>query len=177
MNVSLTSQRLRFPHSDARKIFIQARTIAQDEVFLVNMVNELTQQLNLRGWETDSYAYQVKSVRDNPLEIEMKVLDFEPDLILEVYSSDQLTSREYVPPAYNTMSGGNYRNTASSEIELALRDAGDGMPVWRANMDVKLTNDYFRANLKTGGEVRRAVLEIIQAMEKDGVLYKLSPKN
>lgn len=180
MNVNLTSQRLRFPHSEARKIFIKARTIAEDEVYLVNMVDELKNQLSLRGWETDSYAYQVKSAKDNPLEIERQVLDFKPDLILELYLSDQLASTEYMPANYysNTVgSGGSYRKTASSNMELNLVDSSEEIPIWQADMSIKLSNEYFRPQLKVGGEVRRAVMEIIQAMEKDGVLYKLSPEN
>lgn len=180
MNVNFTSHRLRFPHSEARKIFIKARTIARDEVYLVNIVDELKQELIMRGWETDSYAYQVKSINDDPVEIERKILAFNPDLILEVYLSDQLASREYIPPSYGSSpagSGVNYRSTASSEIELNLKDAKDEMPVWQASMNVKLSNDYFRPTLKAGGEVRRTVMEIIQGMEKDGILYNLSPKN
>lgn len=180
VQVEINSHRLRFPNSEARKIFIKAHTIAEDEIYLANMVEELKYQLGMKGWEVASYEYQVKSVKDDPLEIERRILSFNPDLLLEFYLSDQLASTEYIPSNYSSNpagASGSYHRTASSDIELNLIDSSDGIPIWQANMTVKISNESFKPKLKAGSEVSSTVMEIIQAMEKDGILYTLPAKD
>jgi hypothetical protein len=178
METNITSHRLRFPNTDSKKIFITASTIAYDDKYLVRMVLELEEQFGMRGWETDTYVYQLKSPKDDPLEIEKTTRSFDPDLILEIYLTDELTTAEYIPnySSYGpTAAGGRYSRATSSEIELNLMTAADGMPVWQGNVKIKSPNGNLQTKLETADGVSKPVIEIVRAMEKDAVLYKLLP--
>lgn len=180
INVTVNSARLSDTDQGEKKVFILAKTIDTDETYLTNIVSKLKDELDRKGWLLETYTYQVKSSKDDPLEIEKRTSSYSPGFILEVFVSDQLVQTEYtLATDFSQPRGtdGHFKTNTSANIAIKLEDYLSGTEVWQSVLTVTSPSGLFGRKLKSGNSVKLAVAEIIKALQKDGILHNFPSQN